>query len=80
MYFAYILKSLKDSKYYYGSCENLDDRLKIHNSGKVRSTKSRLPFIVHYFEEYSIRAEAQKREYFFKTIDGYKWLKENEIT
>ncbi len=80
MYFTYILKSLKDLKYYYGSCENLDRRLKIHNSGKVRSTKSRLPFMVHYFEEYLSRAEPQKREYFFKSIEGFKWLKENKIT
>jgi putative endonuclease len=80
MYFTYIIKSLKDEKYYYGSCENLEKRLLTHNTGKVKSTKSRLPFVIHYFEEYSSRAEAQKREYFFKTIGGYRWLKENNIT
>ena len=80
MYFTYILKSLKDFRYYYGSCENVEVRLKIHNAGKVKSTKSRMPFIVHYFEVFLTRAEAQKREYFFKSIDGYKWLKEQKIT
>ena len=80
MYYVYILKSLKDLKYYYGSCEDLEKRLSVDNAGKVRSTKSRRPFIVHYFEKCSSRAEAQKREYFFKSIDGYRWLKENKIT
>jgi putative endonuclease len=79
MYFTYILKSLKDNRFYYGSCEDLEKRLLIHNAGKVKSTKSRLPFVIHYFEEYSSRSDAQKREYYFKSIDGYRWLKENRI-
>ena len=79
IYYTYILKSLKDNRHYYGSCEDLEKRLLMHNSGKVRSTKSRTPFVVHYLEEHSLRAEAQKREYYFKSIDGYRWLKENKI-
>ncbi|MEP6512886.1 MAG: hypothetical protein ABJA79_03390, partial [Parafilimonas sp.] len=34
MHFTYILKSIKDSGYYYAHCENLDIRLKRHNQGK----------------------------------------------
>ncbi|MDA9555692.1 GIY-YIG nuclease family protein [Pelobium sp.] len=79
MYTTYILKSAKDGKYYYGSCEDLEKRLTMHNGGKVRSTKSRIPFIVIYKEVYETRSEAQKREYYFKSIDGYIWLKENSI-
>ncbi|WP_083811757.1 GIY-YIG nuclease family protein [Pseudopedobacter saltans] len=44
MYYTYILKSLKDNKYYYGSCQNLTLRLQQHNSHKVKSTKSRIFF------------------------------------
>mgnify|MGYP003346929356 CR=1 FL=1 len=72
-----ILKSLKDDKYYYGHCEKLSERLKYHNGGKVRSTKSRRPFVVHYSEIYESKSEAAKREFFFKSIVGYQWLKEN---
>ena len=79
MCYAYILKSLKDYKYYYGSCEDLERRLNNHNAGRVKSTKSRTPLVVHYFEEHNTRSEAQKREYFFKTMSGYIWLKENNI-
>jgi putative endonuclease len=45
----------------------------------VRATKGRRPFIAHYFEEFSTRSEAYNREKFFKTIDGYNWLKEKGI-
>jgi putative endonuclease len=79
MFFTYILKSLKDNKYYYGNTTDIKLRLNEHNKGKVRATKGRIPFILHYFEEFTSRSEAAKRELFFKSIDGYRWLKENGI-
>ncbi len=79
MYFAYILKSLKDGTHYYGSTAKLNSRLKIHNSGKVKYTKAHKPWALHYYEEFQTRSEAVRREKFFKTIDGYKWLKSNSI-
>ena len=79
MFATYILKSIKDNRYYYGSCENINKRLTMHNEGKVRSTKSRRPFVLVYTEEFKTRSEAQKREYYFKSIDGYIWLKQNNI-
>jgi len=79
VYCAYILKSLKDNRYYYGSCEDLNKRLANHNSCKVKATKYRVPFVVHYFEELETRSEAYKREMFFKTIEGYQRLKEKRI-
>ena len=75
MFYAYILLSEKDGKYYYGSCENVAVRLKNHNAGKVRSTKSRRPFVLHYKENFATKTEAIKRENYFKSIDGYNWLK-----
>ncbi len=80
MFITYILKSIKDGSYYYGSTKDIKSRLKTHNSGKVKYTKSKIPWIVHYFEEFDSRSEAIKREMFFKSIDGYRWLKENSIT
>jgi putative endonuclease len=78
-YYAYILKSLADGDYYYGSAENIEDRLSIHNAGKVRSTKGRRPFILRYAESYASRSEAVQRERFFKSPAGWSWLKGNEI-
>ena len=79
MYFTYILKSIKDEGYYFGHCENLEIRLKVHNNGKVRSTKSRKPFVLHYFEKFETKSEAYRREMFFKSLEGRNWLKQNKI-
>ena len=79
MAWAYILRSLKDGKYYYGSTDDLERRLKAHNAGKVRSTKSRRPLVLHYQEEFRSKHEARLREQFYKSIDGYNWLRWKRI-
>jgi len=79
MYYAYILKSLKDGGYYYGSTNDLKERLRNHNSGKVRYTKGHKPYVLHYKESFNTRREAMAREKFFKSIDGYIWLKSKRI-
>ena len=79
IFFVYILKSSITGTYYYGSTANLEVRLKRHNSGKVRSTKGKKPWVLHYYEELKTRGEALRRERFFKSVDGYKYLKEKGI-
>ena len=79
MFFAYIIRSLKDGKYYYGSTEDLLYRIEYHNKGKVKSTKSRRPFVLHYHEKFETRKEAMLREKFFKSIAGYLWLRSKNI-
>jgi putative endonuclease len=69
MYYVYILKSLKDGKYYIGSTANVADRLAYHNAGKQRSTKNRTPFQLVYQEEYELKTVALARE---KQIKSYK--------
>ncbi|HAY34574.1 MAG TPA: endonuclease, partial [Bacteroidetes bacterium] len=54
---------------------NIDRRLKEHNAGKVKSTKNRRPFVVHFKETHETKSEALKREMFYKSIPGYIWLK-----
>ena len=79
MFWTYILKSLKDGRYYYGHASDLELRLTEHNKGRVKSTKARRPFVIHYFEKFDTKSEAAKREVFFKSINGYIFLKENKI-
>ena len=78
-YYTYILQSQSHKTYYYGSCENLEARIDQHNKDKVRNTKGRRPWILHYFESFETRSEAVRREKFFKSIDGYKYLKNKNI-
>jgi putative endonuclease len=67
MFYVYFLKSLKNSDLYVGSTENVEKRLNLHNSGKVKSTKFYKPWELLGYEEYKSRAEAVRQEKFFKS-------------
>lgn len=41
---VYILRSLKNGRYYIGSSNNIERRLGEHNNGKVKSTRFITPF------------------------------------
>jgi len=62
MYYVYVLKSQKDENLYIGFTNDLKRRLSEHNSGIVRSTKSRRPFELRYYEAFYSEYDAQKRE------------------
>lgn len=79
MYFAYILRSKLNGRHYYGHSADLAERLKAHNNGKERSAKGYRPWEVIYYEEYPTKSEAYQREMFFKSIDGFNFLKSKEI-
>ncbi|MDD3274742.1 MAG: GIY-YIG nuclease family protein [Candidatus Omnitrophica bacterium] len=74
MYWIYVLKSKKDEKMYVGSTADLEKRLHYHNSGKVRSTKSRRPLEIVYKEQFYSVTDARKRENFLKSGQGRKLL------
>jgi putative endonuclease len=65
-YFVYILESLKDGTYYVGSTQDLDDRIKRHNEGRVNYTKGKKPWKLVYSEEHPDRSSAMKEEYAIK--------------
>ncbi|MBL0146379.1 MAG: GIY-YIG nuclease family protein [Chitinophagaceae bacterium] len=78
-YYTYILKSCIDGGYYYGHTKDTNNRLQKHNSGKVRSTKSRKPFVLHYVEEFETKSEAYLQEMFFKSAEGKNYLRQRQI-
>ncbi|MDI6884278.1 MAG: GIY-YIG nuclease family protein [Hadesarchaea archaeon] len=73
--YVYLLRSLKDGKFYAGHTANLKNRLAQHNRGRVRSTKARRPFKLVYWEAFKTRSEAMKRERKLKTIGRAEKLK-----
>ncbi|OGY54693.1 MAG: excinuclease ABC subunit C [Candidatus Buchananbacteria bacterium RIFCSPLOWO2_01_FULL_46_12] len=75
MYYTYVLQSSKDKKFYIGFTNNLRNRFKEHNSGKQLSTKGRRPFTIIYCEACVDRSDAIKREKYFKTGFGRRFLK-----
>ena len=56
--------------------ENPELRLKIHNSGKVRSTKHYRPFHLVFTEEVGNKEEARIREKYLKSAGGRRYLNE----
>jgi putative endonuclease len=74
MFYTYILRSEKDSSYYVGQTNNLQSRLKYHNSGKVNYTKRGIPWKLVYFEEYQTRSEAALRERYIKNRKSKKYI------
>jgi putative endonuclease len=79
-YSVYVLKSLKDGKHYVGLSHNVQERLLQHNAGKVRSTKTRTPFILLYSEQIGLLADARKTEKYYKSAAGKKFLGKLHLT
>ena len=78
MTFTYILFSRKKNKFYIGATKgSIENRLKEHNRGKTRSTKSGCPWILIHKEIFNTYTEARKRENFLKSGVGRSWIKEH---
>lgn len=76
MYGIYILLSLKDKRTYVGYSQNITERFKQHESGRVKATKSRRPLRIIFTEEFKTIQEAKKRELWWKSGAGRRKLKE----
>jgi putative endonuclease len=61
-FYLYILKSKVNDRFYIGMTSNLDDRIKRHNEGRSKATKSGRPWELVYTEEFGNRSEALARE------------------
>ena len=76
MFYTYVIKSKKDGRLYVGHTNDLVARIKEHNNGFVKSTKSRKPFKLIYYEACNILEDAIKREKSLKTGFGRRYLKQ----
>jgi putative endonuclease len=59
--YLYILRC-RDDQLYFGSTSDLARRLAEHQSGRVRSTKPRLPIELVYFEDCQTLGQARQKE------------------
>jgi putative endonuclease len=65
-FYVYILRC-SDGTLYTGYTNNLERRLKTHNSGKgAKYVRSRLPCVLVYSEVYASKQEAMSREWYIK--------------
>ncbi len=71
MYYVYFLCSkIKPGQFYIGYTENLEERLRKHNTGEVLSTKSYHPWTLIYYEAFTNIKDAKQREQYLKTTRG----------
>ena len=67
-YYVYILYSQKFDKYYYGQTQNLEERLKRHNAGSEKYTKTYLPWVLFAWKICNTRADAIMMERKLKNL------------
>jgi len=75
MYYVYIIHSPKTNKIYKGFSEDLKIRIKQHNNGDVKSTKSGRPWRLIYYEAFLNKTDARREELFLKTGKGRDRIK-----
>lgn len=69
MHHVYVIQSETTGRYYIGMTENIDQRLRHHNSGANRSTRNRGPWKLVHAETQPDKISAWQRE---KQIKSYK--------
>ena len=74
-YFVYILYSVSLDRYFVGQTSNLEDRLKRHNEGKSKYTKSGIPWKLKYKESFNTRSEVMAREKKIKSSESREQLR-----
>jgi putative endonuclease len=64
--YVYILKSLKNNRFYIGSTNNVEKRLIEHNSGKSIYTSESGPWGLVFRQQFDTLTIARKMEYWLK--------------
>ena len=76
MFYVYLLKSkVKKNQLYVGYSTDLKKRFDRHNKKLVSSTKPYAPWDLIFYEAYKDKADAKRREEYFKTSPGRKALR-----
>jgi len=71
---TYVLKD-QEGKLYKGSTNNLSRRLVEHKNGKTITTSKMKNISIAYIEEFDSIEKARKRELYFKSAAGRRFLK-----
>ena len=72
MYFVYVLRNEKNSRFYIGYSGDLEARLSQHNAGKVKATRYLRPMSIAYTEAFKTSTEARSRERYLKSLKSHK--------
>ena len=76
MYYVYILLNEEKNRTYTGVSDDVEERLKEHNTGRVKSSNPYRPYKVVHTEPFDTLSEARQKEKFYKSTTGRRRLKE----
>jgi putative endonuclease len=74
MFYTYIIQYQTNGKYYTGSTNDLEDRIKRHQHNLNKATKGTGPWILVFHESFHSRSEAVKREFKIKKRGAGRFL------
>ena len=77
-FYVYILQSSTTAKFYCGQTDALNERLKRHNAGEVKSTKHGMPWTLIAVCTCSSRSESMSLEKTIKKRGIQRWLTEHK--
>jgi putative endonuclease len=82
MFSVYAIESLKTERIYIGYTKNIDERIKYHNSGYVKSTFRDRPWRIVALEKVKSKKEARWLERSLKKSRGKRisWLDKNLLS
>jgi putative endonuclease len=78
LYYVYILK-LNNNNLYVGFSENLQERIKSHDYGLVKATKSFKPFKLVFYCAFLSKKKALDFEKYLKSSSGFAFRKKRLI-
>lgn len=74
MFYIYIIYSKTLDKYYVGSCQNIEQRLKDHLNSRSKFTKVAKDWVLKHSEAFNTRSEAYQRELQIKKMKSRKYI------
>ena len=74
-FFVYIIQSLSTRKFYIGQTNNLEERLRRHNTGRSKYTRNKGPWKLVGFKTFETRKEAMSFERKLKRLSREEALR-----
>jgi putative endonuclease len=74
MYYTYLLYSAALDRFYRGSTQNLDERIRRHNAAMEPATTPGVPWVMIWATPKPDRSSAQKLEYQLKNLNRERLL------
>ena len=80
MWYVYVLRSLKDGRFYVGSTNDLKRRVEEHGRGFCEATRHRLPVELEAYVEVRDESTARRLEKYLKSGSGIATLRKRILS